>query len=227
MVELAQAPTAIELTLDEVERVSDRVHRKISAAKNRSGELQRWVLIGVESKREAEVNQSTANLARWFIRQQLKEVTERHIEALVDIYLQGEERASIDWKIELANVKLRIDYLREVRTCTAAEIHEFPHGLRPNNPSQPASRWKSEKKVFAVYDGRLLKYPFFQFVDGSPRPIIREVLTRLPEGMTEWQTAFWFWSGNGWLDGRSPTEALEDEDDVLNAADRMGEPTIG
>ena len=33
--------------------------------------------------------------------------------------------------------------------------------------------------------------------------------------------------GNGWLDGRSPEEALGDEDGVLNAAERLREPAIG
>ena len=66
-----------------------------------------------------------------------------------------------------------------------------------------------------------------QFADGNPLPVIKEVLKRLPDGMTPWQIAFWFQSGNGWLDGRSPEEALGDEDAVLNAADRLREPAIG
>lgn len=226
MAELAESPMVIELTPDEVERFPSRLRRKIKSEELRGGQ-RRWLLVGVGSKREAEVIQSTVNMARWTIRNQWKKVTERHIEALVHIHLQGEERAPIDWKIELDNVKLRVNYLEEVPTCTAAEIHEFQHGLRPSSPSEPASRWKREKRVFAVHDGHSLRYPLFQFASGSPRPAIRSVLRRLPAGMTHWQIAIWFRSGNGWLDGRSPEEALEDECDVLNAADRLAEPTIG
>ena len=226
MAELAEAPMAIELTPDEVERISTRLRRKINA-ENLRGKQQQWILIGVESKREAEVIHATAKMAGRIISQHRREITERNIEALVRIYLQGEPRAEIDRKLELDNAELRARYLREVPTCTAAEIHEFPHGLRPSNPSEPASRWKRERRVFAVSDGRSLRYPLFQFADGSPRPVIKNVLMRLPEWMTHWQIAFWFRSGNGWLDGRSPEEALEDEGNVLNAADRLCEPTIG
>ena len=226
MAELAEAPAAIELKPDEIKRVPDRLQRKIKA-ENQRGELMRWILIGVESKREAEVIQTTMKIARRIIRQQRKDVTEQHIEALVRIYLQGEPRAEFDRELEQDNAELRARFLREVPTCSAAEIREFQHGSQLSNPSEPASRWKREGRVFAVRDGRVLRFPSFQFANGSPRPVIRNVLTRLPEGMTSWQIAFWFWSGNGWLDGRSPADALENETDVLNAADRLGEPTIG
>ena len=112
-------------------------------------------------------------------------------------------------------------------TYTAADIHKLMHGSQLSNPSEPASRWKREKRVFAVPVGRARLFPRLQFADGNPLPVIKEVLKRLPDGMTPWQIAFWFQSGNGWLDGRSPEEALGDEDAVLNAADRLREPAIG
>ena len=62
-------------------------------------------------------------------------------------------------------------------------------------------------------------FPRFQFADGYPLLLIKEMLKRLPGDMTPWQIAFWFRSGNGWLDGRSPEEVLGDGDGVLNAAD--------
>ena len=101
------------------------------------------------------------------------------------------------------------------------------HSSLLRNPSEPASRWKREKRVFAVRAGRSQLYPRFQFADGNPLPVIKDVLRRLPEDMTPWQVALWFWSGNGWLDGKSPEEALSDEAGVQNAADRLSEPALG
>ena len=159
--------------------------------------------------------------------QRREAMTERHIEILVDLYLEGEERADVDREIERDNAELRARYLLETKTWTASDIHECMHGKQQANPSEPASRWRREGRVFAVRAGRGHLFPSFQFADGRPRPVIADVLKRLPDDMTPWQIAFWFRSGNGWLDGRSPEEALEDREGLLNAADRLRETAIG
>ena len=61
-------------------------------------------------------------------------------------------------------------YLREVPTYTAADIHELMHGSKLSNSSEPASRWKREKRVYAVPAGPAQLFPRFQFADGYPRP---------------------------------------------------------
>ena len=80
---------------------------------------------------------------------------------------------------------------------TAAEFHELMHGSLLRNPSESASRWRREKRVIAVRAGGCQLFPRFQFADGHPRPVSKEVMKNLPEDMTPWQTALWFWSGNG------------------------------
>lgn len=156
-----------------------------------------------------------------------KELSERNIETLVGLYLQGKERADVDRELEQDNSELRAQCLSEVPTHTAADIHELMRGSQLRNPSEPASRWGREKRVIAVRIGRARLFPRFQFADGHPRPVIKEVLKRLPSDMTQLQIAFWFWSGNGWLDGGSPEEALGDEDGVRNSAHRLREPAVG
>ena len=227
MAELPQALPAVELTPDEVERFSTSLGEKIKAAEGSRSGRQRWILIGAGSRRDAAVIRATATMVRRIVGQRRKEMTERNIEALVDLYLEGEERADVDRELEQDNAELRARYLREVPTYTAADIHELMHGSKLSNPSEPASRWKREKRVIAVRAGPAQLFPRFQFADGHPLPVIKEVLKRLPDDMTPWQIAFWFVSGNGWLDGRSPQEALGDEDGVLNAAERLREPAIG
>ena len=230
MTEPPETTPAVELTPSEVERLPARLRKKIKAGKyprSKQRQLQRWVLIGANSKQEAEVMRTTATMAGRILGQRRKELTERNIEVLVDLYLQGEKRADVDRELEQDNAELRAQYLHEVPTLTAAEIHELMHGSLLRNPSEPASRWRREKRVFAVRAGRAQLYPRFQFVDGHPNPVVKEVLRRLPDDMSPWQIAFWFCSGNGWLDGRSPEEALGDEDGILTAADRLREPAVG
>ena len=146
MAELPEAPPAVELTPDEVERFSGRLGEKIKAAEGSRGGRQRWILIGAGSGRDAAVIRATATMARRIVGQRRKEMTERNIEVLVDLYLEGEERADVDRELEQDNAELRARYLREVPTYTAADIHELMHGSKLSNPSEPASRWKREKR---------------------------------------------------------------------------------
>ena len=227
MTESPNAPVALELTPDDVEGFPSRLRDKIEATGGARGGPRRWILIGAESGGEAAAIHRTAAIAGRIAARRRGELAERHIQALVDVYLEGEERADIDRELEQDNAELRARYLQDVPTYTAADIHELMHGAQRSNPSEPASRWRREKRVFAVRVGRVRLFPQFQFSDGGPCPVIKDVLKRLPNGMSSWQIAFWFRSGNGWLDGASPEERLADENAVLDAADRLREPAIG
>lgn len=236
MPEVPETAAAVELTPAEVERLPPPLLEKIRGTGippgtqqhlQRFQQWQRWLLVGADSRRDAAVMRKTLTIIKRMLAQRRREFTERNIEALLELFLQDEERADVDRELELDNAELRARYVREVPAYTAADIHELMHGTRLRNPSEPASRWRREKKVFAVRAGRNQLFPRFQFADGRPRPVIREIMKRLPDGMTPWQTAFWFWSGNGWLDGKSPADALGDRDRVLEAASRLREPAVG
>jgi hypothetical protein len=236
MAEELEALAAVELTLEDAERFLAPVLEKIGGRRTPPGtreqwqqmvRLQQWLVVGARSKRDAEVMRKMVTIMKRMSGQRRREFTERNIEVLLELLLQDEERASVERELELDNAMLRARYVREVPAYTAADIHELMPGARSRNPSEPASRWRREKKVFGVRAGRGRLFPRFQFADGRPRPVIGEIIQRLPDDMTSWQTAFWFWSGNGWLDGRSPADALGDPDSVLEAASRLGEPAVG
>lgn len=230
MTELSQAFPAIELTPNEIGRFPARLREKIEVRNeppDKQHRLQRWTLSSAASRQETEVMCATATMARRIAGRRRKKLTERNIEALVDLYLDGKDHAAVDRELEQENAELHARYFREVPTYTAADIHELMHGSQLRNPSEPASRWKREKRVFAVQVDRHQRFPRFQFADGRPRPIIKEVMKRLPADMSPWQTACRFWSGNGWLHGKSTEEALNDKEVVLNAADRLRNPAIG
>ena len=84
-----------------------------------------------------------------------------------------------------------------------------------------------EGRVFAIQDGEKDLFPAFQCADGQPLPIIKKILKALPDYLSPWQTAFWFESGNGWLDGEIPQECLKNESDLIDAAEQLAKPEIG
>lgn len=124
------------------------------------------------------------------------------------------------------NLQMRREYVEETPMLTAAEIHRMS-GLRSRNKSMPASRWKAEGKIFALRISGRDHYPAFQFDNGAPRPVIKDVLAVMPMEMTPWQTAFWFASSNGWLGVRIPQECLDDAEAVVEAASHLANPVIG
>ena len=151
------------------------------------------------------------------------------LELLVEGILHVENYSEIvleNVNLVLKNAEIRAEYLSEVPLLTAQEIRGLS-SRRSSDKNGPTSRWKREKKIFAVcYDGIDL-YPAFQFEDGAPKPIIEKILAILPDCMSTWQIAFWFESGNGWLDGVEPQNCLSQTEEILYAARQIAEPAIG
>ena len=132
----------------------------------------------------------------------------------------NEECADVYVRIARKNAEMRATYLKTTKLYTAEDI-------RALNPSAPSTKWKREWRVFAIQDGEKDLFPAFQFADGKPLPIIKEILEALPDYLSPWQTAFWFQSPNGWLDGKNPQKCLKNESEVNYAAEQLAKPMIG
>lgn len=117
------------------------------------------------------------------------------------------------------NAEARTQLLQEFGALTGDQIGE-EHSQAQNRHAL-AARWRKEGRVFGVpYRGQTL-YPAFQFdaVSGEVKPAIRDVLAQLPrDRMSEWESALWWTAANGWLGGRRPVDALDDEPDAVSAA---------
>ncbi|KIC46415.1 hypothetical protein RA28_01020 [Ruegeria sp. ANG-S4] len=74
--------------------------------------------------------------------------------------------------------------------------------------------WKRTGKIFSVpYEGAEA-YPSFQFdQDGTPFPLMEDVLFALPKDMTPWQRALWMTSPNAGLGGENPASCIQAGDD--------------
>lgn len=153
------------------------------------------------------------------------ELSERNMELLVEAMLPANDpMAAVRSKIEADNARARVNFVESVPCLTSTDLAELA-GHNARNKSATGSRWKAEKKVFSVQlRGREL-FPAFQFVDGKPLAVIAKVLQALPRQMTPWQVAFWFVSSNPWLDGKVPSENLNQSALVVEAALKLGEAT--
>ena len=127
---------------------------------------------------------------------------------------------SIEKDLVFDNLAARIEYLERTPVLTATHVHDLS-GLNSRNRSEPASRWRKEEKIFGIRVGRPYVYPAFQFKEGRPREGLAEVLDALPDDMTAWQTAFWFTSGNGRLNGDQPQQRLDDVSLLVKAAQQL------
>ena len=155
-----------------------------------------------------------------------RQLTEDNVELLIRSMLPHAPRSKVGAQLELDNARLRAAYLSEVPTRSGREVRAAS-GLHPKNASEPASRWKRERRVFAVRHGGRDLFPAFQFEDGCPRPVIKQILREIPPSTTAWQIAIWFASGNGWLDGAEPRNRLDAPDEVIEAARRLADATEG
>ena len=150
-----------------------------------------------------------------------------------DWLLVGTADAALAQVIERALEALPSTAAKRNTRLTEADIEKLldvmraASGLKPRNRSEPASRWKREGRLFAVRRAGVDLYPSFQFADGAPLPVIKDVLAALPGHMTGWQIALWFGSGNGWLDGAEPHERLSDPDAVVDAARKLADSAVG
>jgi hypothetical protein len=151
---------------------------------------------------------------------------EQQISRILEALVESETLSDVDADIADDNALLRAEYLRTTPTLTAEGIHRAA-GSTSTNKAEPASRWLREGKVFAVRQGRTNRFPAFQFRNGQPHPALAATLAALPGDWSPWQVAFWFASGNGWLDGAAPEDCLNTPARLLTAAQRASEETVG
>lgn len=118
------------------------------------------------------------------------------------------------------NAEARTSLLQEFGALTSAQVADLA-GSRASNRAALANRWKQEGRIFSVsYEGATL-YPAFQFdAERRPRPVISEVIRALGSESTDWETALWFTTNVGWLDGKRPVDLLESDPAAVAEAAR-------
>ena len=224
---MSEALSLIDLTPGEIERLPASLRRKIGGSSRSEDPLPgAWLLVGERAEGRVELLERALEVLPSLAAERGSRLSEANIEKILDVILSDAPRPRVENELEIDNARLRSRYLQQTSLLTGAEVRAAS-GLNPRNKSEPASRWKREGRLFAVRRSGVDHYPAFQFADGAPRPVIKEVLSALPKDMTAWQIAMWFASGNGWLDGDEPQECLSAPDAVVEAARRLADPALG
>lgn len=119
-----------------------------------------------------------------------------------------------------SNAELRVGFLSSDRPYTSEALARLV-GSRAENAAQYASRFKRQGQIFSVKWGGRALYPRFQFSDeGRPKALIADVLRIFDGELSDWQTALWFVSANGFLDDRAPVDVMSDDPTALLDAAR-------
>lgn len=116
------------------------------------------------------------------------------------------------------NAMARAELAAEFGLFTSAEVAERS-GSKARNKAAIANRWKQEGLIFSVPVGASPRFPGFQFHDeGRPLKVIAELIRILGPRLSDWDTALWFTSANGWLAGQRPADMVRVDPDGLIAA---------
>jgi hypothetical protein len=155
-----------------------------------------------------------------------RRLEEQDIEALLNVLIPMPPADDPRKSLAFDNAAARALFFDQVPCLNSKEVAHLA-GHRSKNTSMTASRWKQAGKLFSLTRLGEEIYPAFQFRDGQPHPAVARILAALPQRKRSWQIAFWFTSSNGWLDGDTPADRLDDADAVIEAARHEAEDIVG
>lgn len=203
------------------------------AGKNRAEIIRqaiRGILLGLHSEEPPrEQDPTTLELFRMLapkIEARRLQDSEDRIDKLAEVLADADPVRPVRVAIEADNAVARNRFIDQFECLNSEQVAALA-GHEARNRSASASRWKREQRIFGISRGRQELYPAFQFRDGRPRPIIRELLREMPKGLSAWDVAFWFVSSHRWLDGAVPVKLLDQPDRLLEALAHERDAVVG
>jgi hypothetical protein len=87
------------------------------------------------------------------------------------------------------------------------------------SPMDKARVIEQTKRVIYLVKRKQPIFPAYQFDDQGPKRIMAWIIRTLSPHRSNWEIAVWLWASNGWLEGASPADCLDNEPIlVLDAA---------
>jgi len=137
----------------------------------------------------------------------------RRDEVLGDVVMAGKLKFHV-----ASAAQLREQVFKSAQWLTAQDITERV-GFRTASPSLQLNKWTSAGLIFTISDEGHDKFPAYALGDdGSPLPIMKEILAAFAGKRQPLSIATWFAAANGWLGGKSPMEMLAEHGDAVVSA---------
>jgi len=125
-----------------------------------------------------------------------------------------ERAAAAEFHVQ-RNVQSRAAFVAEFNLYTADQLL-----TRFGISADALEELERSNQIFSVEYLQTKYFPLFQFDDAGKPVLATSRVVQLFRG-GGWETALWFTSSNGWLDGERPVDALpHDPDAVVEAADQ-------
>lgn len=205
--------------LEELEGVSDALH-----IEEMQGEAQSFrivIAVNSNSKTSAQAYLHTLDMVNQQFLRRAHSVSSETIQRLVEVMVPLEPISSTKLHQAQMLMKAKTAVLQSGDWVTASEIAGLAK-LSASNPSSQPSKWKREKRIFAITHNGTDYFPLYGLDEArSYRPLsqLKDVIMVLESVKDTWQMAYWFMSENSWLASRRPLDLLRtDPDRVLEAA---------
>lgn len=205
--------------LTEVEGLSDAVH--VEQLDDGAQVFQIVIAVNSYSKTSAQAYLHTLDMVNEQFLQRAHSVSYETIQRLVEVMVPLEPVSSTKLHQAKMLMKAKTAVLKSGDWVTASEVADLAQ-LSASNPSSQPSKWKREKRIFAITHNGTDYFPMYGLDEmRGYRPLsqLKDVIKVLGSSKDSWQMAYWFMSNNSWLASKRPQDLLgSDPDRVIEAA---------
>lgn len=179
------------------------------------------IAVNSNSKTSAQAYLHILDMVNQQFQRRAHSVSHESIQRLVEVMVPLEPISSTKLHQAQMLMKAKTAVLESGDWVTASEIAGLAK-LSASNPSSQPSKWKREKRIFAITHNGTDYFPLYGLDEArSYRPLsqLKEVIMVLESAKDAWQMAYWFMSENSWLASKRPQDLLRtDPNRVLEAA---------
>lgn len=178
--------------------------------------------VTTDSEKNLDVYVNALEMLGQYFSTRIAGAPEEAIKLIVQALVPAKPVTSNQLKQAQMLAKAKTAVLQSGDWVTAGEIASLAN-LSAANPSSQPSKWKREKRIFAIRHEGVDYFPLYGLDEtASYRPLaaLKEVIAVLEPMKDGWAMAYWFMSVNGWLGGKRPQDLLRSSPQRVVAAAR-------
>ncbi|EKT4478422.1 hypothetical protein QEL91_004149 [Pseudomonas putida] len=206
--------------LKEIEEFSEALH--VEELDDTTQVFKIVIAVNTHSKTSAQAYLHTLDMLNEQFLHRAHSVSVETIHRLVEVMVPHEPVSSTKLHQAKMLMKAKTAVLDSGDWVTASEIAGLAQ-LSASNPSSQPSKWKREKRIFAITHNGTDYFPMYGLDETRgyrPLPQLKDVIMVLEPAKDAWQMAYWFMSDNSWLASKRPQDLLRSDPDRVIAAAR-------